>query len=78
MLRGSLFRPRSYGDWNLATLVRGADALADPERGVVQPIDNRVEITGDQALTSAEIPASAAWYESCPYRRWPMTIQQAV
>ena len=77
-LRRSLRRPQGYGDWNLAGLVRGADALDDPDHAVAQPIDSRVDIADDLALTSAETPVSAAWHKVCPYRRWPITIQQAV
>ena len=77
-LRRSRRRPQGYGDWNLAALVRGADALEDLDHGVAQRIDSRVDIADDLALTSAETPVSAAWHNGCPYRRWPTTIQQAV
>jgi hypothetical protein len=63
---------------NLAGLARGADALDDPDHGVAQPIDSRVDFAADQAVTSAETPGSAAWHKVCPYRRWPITIPQAV
>ena len=77
-LRRSRRRPQGYGDWNLAALVRGADALEDLDHGVAQRIDSRVDIADDLALTSAETPFSAAWHNGCPYRGWPITIQQAV